>query len=123
MGEVIAKGIHSIVAADTVQKIIDEIVDNELLSRADKFYASLVGLLHIHGMDKMGVKTLPEGYSCQDFLMWAAMLDEDELHNVRSYFFDRWNFETNCEVDKALLKILDGWEDHRKRQITPVAVA
>lgn len=117
MGYDIAKGIHSIVAADTVQKIIDEIVDEELLSRADKFYAGLVGILNIHGKDKMGVKSLPEGYSCQDFLMWMAMLDEDELHSARSYFFDRWNFETNCEVDKALLKILDGWEDHRRGRL------
>lgn len=110
MGEVIE-------TADTVQKIIDEIVDEELLSRADKFYAGLVGILNIHGKDKMGVKSLPEGYSCQDFLMWMAMLDKDELQNARSYFFDRWNFETNCDIDRALLRILDGWEDHRMQEL------
>ena len=102
---------------EEVKRIIDELAEEELWARTELFYAGLVTILCLHGNDKMGVKSLPEEHNQQGFLMWCAMLDKDELHNARSYFFDRWNFETNSNLDRTLLKILDGWENYRKSEL------
>lgn len=100
-----------------VKKVIDELAEEELWERSEEFYTGLVGILHAHGKDNMGVKSLPEEFSQQGFLMWAAMLDLDELHNAKGFFFDRWNFKTNSDIDCALLKILDGWENYQRQEL------
>ena len=94
---------------------METLIDN--YSEIDDFYCGLSVYLCLHNKEAMGVKSYPEQFNYSGFITWMAGLDLEELDAVKAYFYDKWNFETCEDLDRALFKIFYGWELFRREEL------